>query len=118
MRVPLSSGRARTGLSLFLLAAVFGCRQPGTTTSTARPSTSALPQTGAAQAAAGAGPGNPNARDDGQWTTAAKDPANTRYSALSEITLENVGRLKVAWTFSTGVAAGHEVAPLLVGTTT
>jgi lanthanide-dependent methanol dehydrogenase len=48
---------------------------------------------------------------------AAGDHANTRYSPLEEINTSNVGQLKVAWTFSTGVAAGHEAAPLIVGST-
>ncbi|WP_336487987.1 methanol/ethanol family PQQ-dependent dehydrogenase [Methylobacterium nigriterrae] len=43
------------------------------------------------------------------------DAANTRYSALDQIDAGNVGRLKVAWTFSTGVLRGHEGAPLVVG---
>ncbi len=44
------------------------------------------------------------------------DAANTRYSALAQIDADNVARLKVAWTFSTGVLRGHEGAPLVVGT--
>lgn len=55
--------------------------------------------------------------EDGQWTMAAKDFANTRYSGLSEINTENVKTLKVAWTFSTGVDRGQEGAPLVVGDT-
>ncbi len=43
------------------------------------------------------------------------DYANTRYSPLDQIDAGNVGRLKVAWTFSTGVLRGHEGAPLVVG---
>ena len=43
------------------------------------------------------------------------DYANTRYSRLDRITPDNVGRLKVAWTYSTGVLRGHEGAPLVVG---
>ncbi|KQP68873.1 methanol/ethanol family PQQ-dependent dehydrogenase [Methylobacterium sp. Leaf112] len=43
------------------------------------------------------------------------DAANTRYSPLDGITAENVARLQVAWTFSTGVLRGHEGAPLVVG---
>lgn len=43
------------------------------------------------------------------------DYANTRYSALDQIDAGNVGRLKVAWTFSTGVLRGHEGAPIVVG---
>ncbi|TNC05234.1 PQQ-dependent dehydrogenase, methanol/ethanol family [Methylobacterium terricola] len=43
------------------------------------------------------------------------DYANTRFSGLDRITPENVGRLTVAWTYSTGVLRGHEGAPLVVG---
>src|SRR4029079_2967277 len=53
----------------------------------------------------------------GQWVMPAKNYASTRYSSLDEINLGNASRLKVAWTFSTGVNAGHEAAPLIVGTT-
>ena len=55
--------------------------------------------------------------EDGQWTMPAKDYASTRFSGLSEITVNNVQNLKVAFTFSTGVNKGHEAAPLVVGTT-
>src|SRR4051812_28748488 len=41
--------------------------------------------------------------DDGQWVMAAKDYANTRYSGLQEITTDNIKRLALTWTFSTGV---------------
>jgi PQQ-dependent dehydrogenase (methanol/ethanol family) len=54
---------------------------------------------------------------DEEWTMAAKDYANSRYSGLSEINVANAGRLHVAWTFSTGVLGGHEAAPLVVGST-
>ena len=43
------------------------------------------------------------------------DYANTRYSDLAQIDAGNVSRLKVAWTFSTGVLRGHEGAPIVVG---
>ena len=56
-------------------------------------------------------------QDDGQWVMPAKNYASTRYSSLDEINTGNASRLKVAWTFSTGVNAGHEAAPLIVGTT-
>ena len=36
---------------------------------------------------------------------------NQRYSGLNQITPKNVGKLQVAWTFSTGVLRGHEGAP-------
>lgn len=38
------------------------------------------------------------------------DFASTRFSALNEINTGNVNRMKVAWTFSTGMLAGHEAA--------
>ncbi|VUD69940.1 Methanol dehydrogenase [cytochrome c] subunit 1 [Methylobacterium symbioticum] len=43
------------------------------------------------------------------------DYANTRFSPFDQIDAGNVGRLKVAWTFSTGVLRGHEGAPIVVG---
>jgi PQQ-dependent dehydrogenase (methanol/ethanol family) len=55
--------------------------------------------------------------EDGQWTMAAKDFQNRRYSGLDQITTANVAHLKVAWTFATGIAKGHEAAPLVVGDT-
>ena len=54
---------------------------------------------------------------DGQWVMAGGDYANTRFSDLDEITTGNVGRLKVAWTFSTGVLRGQEAAPIVAGST-
>jgi PQQ-dependent dehydrogenase (methanol/ethanol family) len=62
-------------------------------------------------------PAGPGGADDGQWLMAAKDYANTRYSALNQINTGNVQNLKVVWTFSTGVTRGHEGAPLVVGDT-
>ncbi|UMY20019.1 methanol/ethanol family PQQ-dependent dehydrogenase [Methylobacterium organophilum] len=53
--------------------------------------------------------------DPGQQVLQTLDYANTRYSRLDQITPENVGRLRVAWTYSTGVLRGHEGAPLVVG---
>jgi PQQ-dependent dehydrogenase (methanol/ethanol family) len=43
------------------------------------------------------------------------DYAATRYSALADITAANVRQLKEAWSFTTGVQAGHEAAPLVAG---
>ena len=48
------------------------------------------------------------------WVMPAGDYANTRYSKLNQITADNVGKLQVAWTFSTGVLRGHEGAPLVI----
>lgn len=55
--------------------------------------------------------------DDGQWTMPAKDFANTRYSALDQITPANIANLRVAWTFADGSNQGHEGAPIVVGRT-
>lgn len=53
-------------------------------------------------------------QDDSQWVMAPKNYANTRFSGLDQINKENVKDLEVAWTFSTGIPAGHEAAPLVV----
>ena len=55
--------------------------------------------------------------EDGQWTIPAKNYASTRYSGLDEINAGNVGKLQVAFSFSTGVNRGQESAPLVVGST-
>ncbi len=62
---------------------------------------------------------------DSDEEKAAANPANwamprlnnslTAYSTLKQINTGNVGKLQVAWTFSTGVLRGHEGAPLVIG---
>jgi PQQ-dependent dehydrogenase (methanol/ethanol family) len=54
-------------------------------------------------------------QDAKQWVMPAGNYANTRHSMLKQITAANVGKLQVAWTFSTGVLRGHEGAPLVIG---
>ncbi len=54
-------------------------------------------------------------QDAKQWVMPTGNYANTRHSTLKQITADNVGKLQVAWTFSTGVLRGHEGAPLVVG---
>jgi lanthanide-dependent methanol dehydrogenase len=54
-------------------------------------------------------------QDAKQWVMPAANYANTRHSTLKQITADNVGKLQVAWTFSTGVLRGHEGAPLVIG---
>jgi PQQ-dependent dehydrogenase (methanol/ethanol family) len=54
---------------------------------------------------------------DGEWPMAARDYANTRFSALDQINAANVAKLKVAFTFSTGIDKGQEAAPIVVGDT-
>ncbi|MBP2233928.1 PQQ-dependent dehydrogenase (methanol/ethanol family) [Sinorhizobium kostiense] len=53
--------------------------------------------------------------DPNQWAIQTGDYANLRYSKLDQINKDNVGKLQVAWTFSTGVLRGHEGSPLVVG---
>jgi PQQ-dependent dehydrogenase (methanol/ethanol family) len=59
----------------------------------------------------------PCAAQDDQWTMAAHDHANTRYAPLADIDARNAARLKLVFSFSTGVVRGHEAAPLVVGDT-
>ena len=56
-------------------------------------------------------------QDPNQWVMPAGNYANQRYSKLNQINADNVGKLQVAWTFSTGVLRGHEGGPLIVGDT-
>ena len=53
----------------------------------------------------------------GQWTTPAGTITGTRFSSLSQITSDNVGRITEEFRFATGVLAGHQGAPLVVGNT-
>ena len=49
------------------------------------------------------------------WVMPTGNYANHRFSQLKQITSDNVGKLQVAWTFSTGVLRGHEGGPLIIG---
>ena len=51
------------------------------------------------------------------WVMPARTYDGQRFSPLKQINAGNVGKLQVAWTFSTGVLRGHEGAPLVVGNT-
>jgi PQQ-dependent dehydrogenase (methanol/ethanol family) len=55
---------------------------------------------------------NPN-----NWAMQAGDMYNQRYSKLAQINKQNVGKMQVAWMFSTGVLRGHEGSPLVIGDT-
>ena len=55
--------------------------------------------------------------DPKNWAQQSGNYAGTRHSKLNQITTANVGSLKVAWTFSTGVLRGHEGSPLVIGNT-
>jgi PQQ-dependent dehydrogenase (methanol/ethanol family) len=54
---------------------------------------------------------------NGEWHLPAGDLANTRFSPLDQITVDNVAGLRPTFTFSTGIPRGHEGAPLVVGDT-
>jgi len=55
--------------------------------------------------------------DPKNWAMQAGDMYNQRYSKLTQINAQNVGKMQVAWMFSTGVLRGHEGSPLVVGDT-
>ena len=55
--------------------------------------------------------------DPKNWAMQAGDMYNQRYSKLTQINTQNVGKMQVAWMFSTGVLRGHEGSPLVVGDT-
>ncbi len=56
-------------------------------------------------------------KDAKQWVSPTGNYANHRHSTLNQITTDNVGKLQVAWTMSTGVLRGHEGNPLVIGDT-
>lgn len=58
-----------------------------------------------------------NTADPNNWAKQEGNYAATRYSELDQINAGNVGTMKVAWTFSTGVLRGHEGSPLVIGST-
>jgi len=55
------------------------------------------------------------AQNPNNWALPGLNNSATRYSTLKQINAGNVGKLQVAWTFSTGVLRGHEGAPLVIG---
>ena len=55
-----------------------------------------------------------NIANEKNWAMQAGDMNNQRYSRLGQINKANVDKLRVAWTFSTGVLRGHEGSPLVV----
>jgi PQQ-dependent dehydrogenase (methanol/ethanol family) len=59
----------------------------------------------------------PPATAPGEWPLPGRDLQGTRYSPLDQINASNVKNLKVAWTFSTGLARGFEGQPLVVNNT-
>jgi alcohol dehydrogenase (cytochrome c) len=58
-----------------------------------------------------------NARTDGKnWTIYGRDYTNQRYSPLAQITNANVGSLRMAWMFQTGISrlGSFETSPTVV----
>ena len=53
----------------------------------------------------------------GNWAMQAGDMYNQRYSKLKQINAQNVGKMQVAWLFSSGVLRGHEGSPLVINGT-
>lgn len=54
---------------------------------------------------------------EGQWPMYGHDYGNTHFSPLKEITPENVGNLKLAYTLSMGTLRSNESTPIVVGDT-
>ncbi len=84
---------------------------------TPAPAPAAAAAPAAAPAAAASGPDElaTLAKDSKQWVSPTGDYFNQRHSALKQINADNVGKIQLAWQFSTGVLRGHEGAPLVVG---
>jgi PQQ-dependent dehydrogenase (methanol/ethanol family) len=70
-----------------------------------------------AAATVGAAQARAQLANDGEWPMVARDYASTRFSPLDQVNAANVGKLKVAFTFDTGVDRGQEAAPIVVGNT-
>jgi PQQ-dependent dehydrogenase (methanol/ethanol family) len=54
------------------------------------------------------------AKDPNQWGAPGRDNQLTRHSPLADINAENVGKLQMAWSQSTGALRGHEGQPLVI----
>ena len=57
----------------------------------------------------------PPGSKESDWLLPGHDYGSTRYSELDKITTTNVAQLKEAWSYTTGIADGHEGQPLVVG---
>lgn len=57
----------------------------------------------------------PAGSKESDWTIPGHDYGSTRYSELDKITTSNVAQLKESWSYTTGIADGHEGQPLVVG---
>ncbi|MEO5597793.1 MAG: membrane-bound PQQ-dependent dehydrogenase, glucose/quinate/shikimate family [Novosphingobium sp.] len=52
------------------------------------------------------------AQEDGEWRAYGNSAEGTRYSRLTQITPQNVGRLGRVWTYRTGVSAEAVMSPM------
>jgi lanthanide-dependent methanol dehydrogenase len=105
---------AQTGLFAIALccAAISACNKQQPAPNGQPISSAPLPSGPHAIPAAAAAPA-----DDGNWTMPGKNYAATRFSALNEINPGNVGKLGLAFTFSTATTKGFEAPPLVVNGT-
>jgi PQQ-dependent dehydrogenase (methanol/ethanol family) len=56
-----------------------------------------------------------SAQGSGEWTIPLGSYSATRHSTLNQIDTKNVGKMRAAWTMSTGTLRGQEGQPLVVG---
>ena len=56
-----------------------------------------------------------DSQDPNQWVIPLGNYGGTRHSKLTQINSRNAGKLKVAWTMSTGTLRGQEGQPLVIG---
>ena len=96
--------RTQTACTLGLLASCLtlaGCSGPAQPGSGASAHSAA--SSTAISATAGSGPATPPATaGSAGWSSYGGDPGGSRYSALAQITPQNVRKLRIAWTFHTG----------------
>ena len=56
-----------------------------------------------------------DSQDPNQWVIPLGSYGGNRHSKLNQINTKNAGKLKVAWTMSTGTLRGQEGQPLVIG---
>jgi glucose dehydrogenase len=55
-----------------------------------------------------------NTNSDQDWAYYGKDHTNQRFSPLTQINTGNVGKLKLAWKYNTGMSATFQTSPIVV----
>ena len=99
----------RAGVLMLVTALAVGCG--GESSQPSQPETTA-PRTVTQNSGTIASPD-----DTTDWVRPAKDLSSARFSSLDQITPDSVKQLGVKATFSTGLARGHEAAPLVANGT-